>query len=275
MISPTNQKLGLTFHRKFPLSRDRVRQVLEVAQRYGKFNLNQIREETSLGTVQVECDPRYASGAGLIDEDNGLTEFGKAVAAHDLDMNRLDTQWLMHYHFVAPHYRGPAFWLRLITYLTQSGSALRSEWLAKELGAFVQETEGRRIEEDTLQATAGIFLSTYYNADGFGALNLLKKEGDDYRVGLPEPISDAAFAYILADYWAAVWGETNSVSLNRITGDAGPAPLLLLGSGETNEILGELHAQGLVRVERGVRPYTVFRLWSRPEEMRERLYANG
>ena len=273
MTNTNPQKLGLTFHRTFPLSRDRIRQVLEVAQRHGTFTLNDVRAETSLGTIQVECDPRYASGVGFINENNSLTEFGQVVMDHDPDMHQSSTQWLMHYYMAAPHYRGPAYWGHLTSYLSQVGNTIQSEWLARELGVFLEESESRSIEGDTLRKTATAFAGTYGNSDGLGALNLLRKQDDVYQVGLPEPISIRAFAYVLADFWAAQWGDAQAVSLNRITGETGPGPLLLLGSGEMNELLGEMHTEGLIRVERGVRPYTVFRRWSRPEEMRERLYA--
>jgi hypothetical protein len=44
-------------------------------------------------------------------------------------------------------------------------------------------------------------------------------------------------------------------------------------TGDINDILGELRSAGIIKIERSVRPYTVFRLWNCPEEMSERLYG--
>src|SRR5438874_1815524 len=99
-------KLGLSFHRTFPLSRPAVSQVLRVSAGHRgptgaggtDLSFRSLRELTNLGTVYVEAMPRYARGAGLISEDGSPSQFGRLAFAGDPSLARVETQWLMHYH---------------------------------------------------------------------------------------------------------------------------------------------------------------------------------
>ena len=274
------KKIKTAFSETLALSRPALALLLRAymeAEDEGASNLSDklIWERTGLGPNHIKAQKQYARGCGIADGINYLTELGKALLTSDPDLHRIDTQWILHYHFVAPHGVGPDFWRYLTVHALATGGTTNNRVITSHINQFYNETGLGGLEESSYNSAATAFLGTYSNSDGLGALRLLLKQDDAYQVGMPEPISTNAFAYVLADYWAAQWGDTQAVSLSRITGETGPAPLLLLGSGDTNEILGDLHSEGLVRVERSVRPYTVFRLWSRPEEMRERLYAHG
>jgi hypothetical protein len=274
------KKIKTAFSETLALSRPALALLLQayrIAEDEGVPNLSEelIRQRTGLGPNHIKAQKQYARGCGLADGINYLTALGKVLLAYDPDLRSIDTQWLLHYHFVVPHGVGPDFWRYLTAHTLTTGGITNNRAITNQIDQFHSGAGLDRLGESSYNSAATAFLGTYSNSDGLGALSLLRKQDDVYQVGLPEPISINAFTYVLADYWAAQWGDTQTVSLSRITGEAGLAPLLLLGSGETNEILGELHTQGLVRVERSVRPYTVYRLWRRPEEMRERLYAHG
>jgi hypothetical protein len=277
-IKPT--KIKTAFSETFALSRPAVALLLRAymdAEDEGVPIVNEelIRQRTGLGPNHIKAQKQYARGCGLADGTNCLTALGKLLLTCDPDLNSTDTQWILHYHFVDSHGTGPDFWRYLTLHSFTLGGTTNKRTIASQIDQFHCETGLEQLGESTYKAAATAFLGTYSNLNGLGALNLLLKQDDAYQIGVPEPIGIKAFAYILAAYWAAQWGDTQTVSLSRITGETGLAPLLLLGSGEMNEILSDLHTEGLVRVERSVRPYTVYRLWSRLEELRERLYANG
>ena len=273
------KKIKTAFSESLALSRPALALLLRTfmdAEEQGMPNLSDelIRQKTGLGPNHIKAQKQYARGCGLADGINYLTELGKAVLISDPDLHQIDTQWLLHYHFVTPHGAGPDFWRYLTVHPLTTGGTTNNRTITNQIEHFHDEEGLDRLGDSSYNSAATAFLGTYSNPDGLNSLHLLCKKDDGYQIGLPEPIGTNTFAYVLADYWAANWGDTQSVSLNFITGATGPAPLLLLGSGETNEILGDLHREGLVRVERSVRPYTVFRLWNNSKEMRERLYAN-
>jgi hypothetical protein len=190
-----------------------------------------IRQKTGLGPNHVTAQKYYCRGCGLADAMNRLTNFGSAVFAFDPDFKRIDTQWLLHYHFVAPHGVGPDYWRYLTFHTVARGRTSTNRSISAQIDRFHEESGLDKLSDSSYNSASAAFISTYSNSDGLSSLNLLNKEGDEYRVGLPEPITAAAFAYALADYWTAQWGETQTVSLSRITGEDGPGPLLLLNTG--------------------------------------------
>src|SRR5437870_2948365 len=205
------EKLGLSFHRTFALSRDTLRQIVETAVRYPELTFGNIREDTTLGTIQVQSARRYAIGVGLLDEHEALPLFGKLAYQHNPGLSSVSTQWIMHYHMVAPHRSGPAFWNHLVLNCLRPGDTLTSQSLAHEIGQFIEQDEGRQIEMDTLKKTATAFLGTYSKADALGSLGLLEPTEDKkaYQVAEPASLDAAVFAYALADYWQSIWQNRN------------------------------------------------------------------
>lgn len=282
------QKLGISFHRSFPLSRPSLTQVMEAAEqvtRGGKaeFSLGGLREQTSLGTVYVEAMPRYARAVGLLDEDNRLTRFGRLAREHDPGLDKPETQWAMHYHLVAPHGCGPAFWHHLVTTCLRPGDTLDSKSLVNVLAAFLAERgEPALSPEGTLRPSATVFLGTYAKSDALGGLGILRAEaGEGFGASTAYVVADApttppvrVVAYALADYWRAVWDDDLGVRLSELSGPNSLAALLLLSGGEMNQILRELQSAGLVELQRKVPPFQVFRRWPDAATLLDGLYAD-
>src|SRR5690554_6770999 len=141
----TRQQISLSFHETFPLSRPAVVQVLDVIPQFnGSGSLETfLRQHTSLGTRYIKAMPRYATGAGLLDFDRRLTEFGRYAAAHDSLLEQHGTQWLMHYFLSAPHGPGPAFWHDLVRTFIFTGNEFAKMQVDRHVAAFVEQTEGR------------------------------------------------------------------------------------------------------------------------------------
>lgn len=267
------EKLGLSFHRTFPLMRDMLRQVMEAASIRGSLSYESIRADTTLGTVQVQAARRYAFGVGLLDEHENITRFGHQVLQADAGLSSLRTQWLMHYHMVAPHRNGPAFWNYIFRSIMTGIKVLSAQAIAADIGRFIAVSEGRQIEADTLKKAATIFLRTYVRTDALGPLNLVIEAGEEYIAGEPARLDTEVFAYALADYWRYVWKDYATVNRDSIMAEDGPAALFLLGRGDVGHILREMQEQGLIRQERAVSPPTVYRLWSSPDELLDKVYA--
>ena len=134
------------------------------------------------------------------------------------------------------------------------------------MASFISQSEQehqRTYADRTLKNASASFIGTYFRRDAFDALNLLRKEGDHYIVGEPEPPTVNVFAYCLADHWDAVWKERSTVDLREITSQDGPAAVLFLNSSEADYYLAELQEARLLEVHRGVPPYQVVRLSDR------------
>ena len=115
--SSSNSKLGMTFHRSFSLNRPALSQIIELAGQVENsevdgvcLNNTEIRNRTSLGSIYVEAMPRYGRGSGLLTNGNCLTTFGKFINDFDPMLNRIATQWLLHYYLCSTHGSGPLFW---------------------------------------------------------------------------------------------------------------------------------------------------------------------
>lgn len=269
-------RIGLTFHETFSLSRPAVGQVLSVmpqAPQKGALE-KYLRENTALGTRYIKSMPRYATGAGLLDFDRRLTRFGQYALRHDRLLEQQGTQWLMHYYLSAPQGPGPAFWHELVSNFFYVGHEFSKIQVERQIAAFVEQTEGRALAERTIRSTATIFLGTYLKSDGLGGLGLLQELPDE-RYQVTQPVSPPlwAVAYALLDYWTAQFGEQLTVSLDVLTAPGGFTSLFLLGQQDFNEVLRALQAERYVEVYRTAPPYQVVLLRRDPEPLLQKLYG--
>ncbi len=273
-----DSRLGLSFHRTFPLRRAGLRQVLELAVSCTADGIDttKVWEKTSLGTVDAQASCRYAYGVGLLDKSYRPTRFGQLVYQHDPGLAAPNTQWVIHYHMVAPHRSGPAFWHHLAERFFRSGTSFSCRDVADELQEFVAGTSEKAISARTLRTTATIFVGSYAHSDGLSALGILGEPdpvSDEYEVQEPAPPEWSVLAYALADYWRGAWGEQKTVNLDEVTAPGGPADLLLLGSGAARLLLREAQSRGLLQMQRAVAPYHIERMWDDPDSLLEYLYA--
>ncbi len=95
-----HEKIGITFHEKLQLGRARIAEVLSAIDRRPGATNDQLRTLTSLGTNMTKAFPRLAQGTGLITKNRELTDFGAAVVRADPGLDRIQTQWIMHFNLV-------------------------------------------------------------------------------------------------------------------------------------------------------------------------------
>ncbi|NPV84910.1 MAG: DUF4007 family protein [Anaerolineae bacterium] len=264
---------SLTFHRTFSLSRTSISKVLSLAKNKPGFKTSELQLYTDLGTIYQEAMPRYASRAGLLEEKkNVLTPFGKTVAEHDPSLEKLDTQWLLHYHLAAPH-GVTAFWHFLVRKRFLSGNIFTASDLVDDLKHFLLEHTGKTPAQDSIRSTAAIFSGTYLKSDGLGRLELLEQMQErTYRVGYPNPPSAQVIGYALTDYWKAHYDGRLTINLDDLThGDF--AAIFLLGEESLTQILLQLKQEGMLDLYRISHPYQVVLLQPEPELALQRLYA--
>lgn len=268
-----DDRLSLSFHRSFALSRSGVSAILKAAVAGEEMSWENVRQQTSLGTVQVEAMPRYAERCGLLDSSKKPTAFGEVVAEKDPTLSHLSTQWCMHYFISTPERFRPNFWSNVVTNLFFYNQSFQAEDVATNIRLFAvaqsQKEPSIRTANDSATALAG----TYTKDDALGALGILENNGGVYAVREPKPVPVGAFACILAHYWASVWHERDDVLLRDVN-DGELSSLLLLSSGEINDLLSALSERGLVTRHRRVPPFKVTRQWGDQDALwREHLYS--
>jgi hypothetical protein len=281
--SAAESRLGVTFHRTFALPRPSLSQCLRLAasraaETGGKIGLdsNALRAETGLGTIYVDAMPRYAYGAGLLDQAYRPTLFGTNALANDPLLETSATQWLMHYHLSAPHGPGPAFWHDVVVSHFRPGQEFTSTDIAAHISDFIEGTEGRRLAERSVRSTATVLLGSYTKPDGLHRLGLLEELGEDrYRVLQPEPPPAAAFGCALVDFWQARYPGRVSVNLADLSAEAGIGNLFLAGAGRISAMLRELKSSGHVQLYLEAPPYQVVLMQSDASPMLEELYGTG
>jgi hypothetical protein len=264
--------MSLTFHRTFTLSRSSISKILYLAQEKPGFIKSDLASYTDLGTIYQEAMPRYANRAGLLDEKNQLTAFGRYAAQSDPALEKPGTQWLLHYHLSAPH-RPTAFWHFLVTRRFVPGNTFTAEDLVSDLKTFLQQAAGKDPAPRSVRSAVTVFIGSYLKSDGLKRIGLIEERGQgSYYIPDVNPPPVWALGYALAEYWQAHYGERLTVNLDDLTG-ARFAGLFLLGEIGLTNLLMQLKQEGMVDLFRISRPYQVVLLQPNPEFALERLYA--
>jgi hypothetical protein len=272
-------KFGLTFHRSFALVRPAVTSILKLAVEHAAIStdtpltMDEIRQNTNLGTIYVEAMPRYAKAMGLVDISLRPTPFGLQAYEWDPLLEQPSTQWLMHYYMSAPYWIGPAFWHCLVVNRFRSGNEFSRDDISQQIAEFVSEMENREVTPRDADATATVFLGTYTKSDALGGVEILEEVNGHYHVLEPEPPPIWVMAYALVDFWLARFPQQISLNLNDLSGAGGLANLFMVGAGRLNAVLRTMQEEGYVEVHRVAPPYQVVLLNRDRSSLIERVYT--
>lgn len=263
--------MSLTFHRTFSLSRSSVSKVVQLALNHPGFKQSDLAESTDLGTVYQEAMPRYAVRSGLLSKGNKLTRFGRFVAQYDSQLEKIATQWLLHYHLSAPH-GNTTFWHFLVRQRFVPGNVFSADDLLADLTGFLAEETGKVPALRSMRSTVTIFTGTYLKSDGLGRLGLLEEHSDStYRVPVVDAPEIWALGYALADYWSANYNGRLTINLDDLVhGDF--AAIFLLGEDRLTQLLLRLKQEGMIDLYRISRPYQVVLLQPSIEYALQKLY---
>ena len=277
----TNDKLGFTFHRSFPLNRRAINEILNIIvdrpileSEKEQISLKEIRSKSQLGTIYVDSMPRWAFGTGLIGQNKLLLSFGNYAFKNDPLLELLDTQWLMHYFISTSNGPGPLFWHELIKTHFRSGNEFSIHDLTEQIRDIYFKTEGKDLSYRSARTTATVFIGTYTKSESFGKLGIIECfDENHYRVLHPDPPSAWGIGFALLDYWKRNYSELATIKLESLFVDGGFANLFLLGTGHLNIFLRELQSIGYLEVYRVVPPYQIILLQKDSEQLFERIYG--
>lgn len=264
LLNTAVSKIGTAFHESFKLNRSGLAQVLvasEEANKQGeKTSTSTLKDNTSLGNNQVKSYRRYAKGAGLIDDKEIPTLFGALCLEFDHSLSQPETQWAVHYNMSAPHKAGPLYWNHLFCSFFTPDLTFSTEALSEQVENTLARAGLAPLAPNTYRTATTVLTGTYTDAEALGNLGLLQAtSSNSYQVLDPVLPSPSTFACLLADYWEGNWPGRADVLLADLT--AGPLAQLLLAEGRLGPLLREVEKLGLIRIQRRVPPYQVFRLW--------------
>jgi len=269
----TEKKLSVSFHRTFPLNRESVRIILELAIKCsdsGQLLTNKIiSEETSLGSVYVEAMPKYTFGSGLITSNRKPTQFGQCVHEYDSGLIHPMTHWLMHYYLSSRNSPGPEFWYLLVQEFFVPDRTFSDDDVLNYLCAKIPN-----LKKDTLSEAKTVFLNTYLQTDGFGYLNLLNKDGGNYLVNYPEPASIWVMGVALLEYWQACFPGQRMINLHDIIGESEFARIFMVGTRSINRMLAALQEIRYIDLFTTAPPYGVALLRNDLSPLLERMYTS-
>lgn len=270
------RKIGITFHETLKLRRSNLSQALECIEN-GVTDQEEIYKQTSLGANEAKTVLNFLRACGLLNWEKELTPFGKTVLKYDRSFSSISTQWIFHYFLCAPHGLAPGFWGHIVTRHFLPGDTVSSEVAISTIKEYLDSSDQKMVNEGTLQSTVNVFFKAYNESDGLGNLNILEDnqtQPQSYTVAEPEEIPWRVMAYLLADFWEANWGQTLSIPHAQINADEGPAPLMLLNSGQMNQLMKSMQEAGILEISRVSRPWTVLRKWTNKEELLEAVYTD-
>lgn len=274
--NPAKRRISLAFHEGLSFVRSSIADVLSVAAQRNpdkKLNSEMLRQKTPLGQNYAKAMPRYCQGAGLLDQKNELTAFGRHVYKHDPHLELAATLWLCHYNLAAAEGPGPEFWHLLTAKHLIVGDELRTAHLGNFLMQ-VYEQSGYSIAGRTSSTAASVFLTTYSRSDCLGGLGVLEaKEPGRYVVKDVESPPPLVFAYVIAEYWQRNLPNQTSVWIDEFNKSGGPSQVLLMGRGQVNQAMRELSRMGIATVQLTQPPYQFSPLWKSQDELLDRIYA--
>jgi hypothetical protein len=269
-LTKNSNKLGTAFHETFKLNRSGLSQVLAVAgesnAQGAKNNAQAVKDSTSLGNNQVKSSRRYAKGTGLLDEKGLPTIFGQLCLDNDPALLRKESQWLLHYNLSAPCKNGPLYWNHLFCDVLNPGQTCTAELLVNLVESFLTQNGQDALAANTYKTAVAVLTGTYLDKEALGGLHLIESSTPaQFQVLDPALPAPTTFACMLADFWENMWPDRADILLSELT--ESPLVKLLLAEGRLGALLREVEKLGLIRVQRRVPPYQVFRLWDSAESV--------
>jgi hypothetical protein len=176
-----------------------------------------------------------------------LSPFGAAVAAHDPDLMRPGTQWLLHYFLASEHAERSEVWYQCFNAFLQPGMSFSREELREYVDRSLPENPSNKdaVEKDTSE-----LLKTYSQDSALGSLKLITQQADKKLIAglssstIPDPL---IIAYVLFDVWKRRYNTTNTLRLSQLVAEPEtPGRIFVATSVQVREFILHLQAQGLL-----------------------------
>ena len=257
---------GINFHQTFPPTPFYIGRILLIADGR-KMSAREISDETGIpqgeSSGKVVPHLKYAAYMGLIESDISaptLTMLGKTVLEQDGYCREELTQWIMHSNLCSRI--GAPMWSFFVRDLLHNNHmSISKDYLSNQMLA----------KFGTAKYTPVI---TTYNE--FSAINYLQVDKTSGKVEItPQRINKELlymYGYELLREWDIVYPNSHEITAEELYGLA-CSECLGMNENQWFEVLEQLSAKSICRINKQLTPFTVVRL-SSPDLLIGKLYSN-
>jgi hypothetical protein len=272
------KKMQLSFHGSFACKKEELSVMLREANidRGLKDSRKDLMARTGLGNEKVLRIKSWVTRAGLV-EENKLSPEGKIIWECDPELEKLPTDWFMH------------FYLSLGDKKLSAPPKLPSDWGGWTYFVYEFIPQYRSFTEDDLFHHAAlvfdsekpnplkknlrILLRAYTDPYALAGCKFLILEDGQYNTDQARRPNPYLVGYFLAKLWERDFPEDGSVLTDSLlTHPMGLGPVLGLDKTGVQEELNRLESLGIIEQRRAVPPFQVVPRWTTPLDLLEKAY---
>lgn len=272
-------KLQLGFHGTFALKKEDIIKILSAASEEIGLNdsLENLMTRTGLGNKKVGPMKSWAIRAGLINDVN-LTSEGQIVWKHDSRLEKLETDWFMHFYLsfgsygIKPLPENHAEWggwtYFIYSFLPKYKIFTLEELVESSLPFFEEEREN-------LLKNFRLLLRAYVEKKALCECGLIYEKEQKYWSKNPQLPNTYIIAFFLAKIWERDFNQLTSIFASDLTNkNTGILEVLAVDTEKFQEILNLLEGHGVIEQRRTVPPYQIVSRWNNSLELLEKAYVN-
>ncbi|HEU4326452.1 MAG TPA: DUF4007 family protein [Roseiflexaceae bacterium] len=238
----------LRFNQGFPLYRERLSGMLRCIAAGQATSDESVGAFMGVNPYMVEGVRGWLCKTGLgrgTSKEYTLSPFGSIIAAHDPNLQRPATLWLLHYYLVSQHEERAEVWYRCFNEFLMPGQPFTAAALEDHVFRALEQTPGNKsgVANDTKE-----LIKTYTNAAALGNLGLIVRQNKTEIVSgtpaLPDPLITA---YVLFDSWPRQFGSVDTVRLSQLVDTPESIGRVFLANNtQVRELIGGMQSMGLL-----------------------------
>ncbi|MBD2567733.1 DUF4007 family protein [Anabaena lutea] len=274
-------KMQLHFNGNFSLKKEEIKRILEAAsEKKGlKDTLENLMTKTGLGNAKVGKIKSWATRAGLV-KDNYLSPEGKIVLKHDLYLQSIITDWLMHFYLSFGNEglkqipENPAEWggwtYFIYTFLPENPTFSKDELFQNCIPIFEEPAK-------VIPERFKYILRAYTEPQALANCQIIQEiKTDKYQTGKAKLPNSHLIGYFIAKLWERDFNKQTSVLTDDIINQKmGIVPVLGIQPETLQQHLNSIESLGIIEQRRTVSPYQIIRRWDDPVNLLEKAYVNN
>lgn len=228
----------------------RILQYLLIQEERKKIPQQEIVANLGIPKNQVENLISMMVGFGLVrSRVTTLTEFGKEVIQADLYFEKLETLWIIHY--IVSSNPELVVWYRIVNKVIPSHEQFTVEYTCNQYFSDLATQFSEKTLADKLPKEVAVVFFSYAHSK-LARLNILAQEGPArYVRSNPVEIPSQAFLFCILYYRDLHSPGSSAMNVEDICfGENSPGRVFNLPEYHVRQLLGELHSNGLIRLEK-------------------------
>lgn len=210
------------FYQNFNLNLQRLSTALQCIKETPKLSHDELANHMGVNRPVAEGFSAWLTHTGLAIIDVSqpsrsltyrLTPFGTLASEHDLFLQDINTQWLLHYHLATEHIERSEAWFVFVNHFLSTGQKFSSDQFQSYFANIAGITAKNR---SALEKDPTSVLYSYTNLESLNRLGLLRKEKDTYLPGSPNLPHIFIVGYMLFDWWQRRYEKTDTLRFSQL-----------------------------------------------------------